>query len=133
MELSEIMSDEYDVLQKLYTSLVDQNRYLIKREVFSLDKIVKVIESNSKSVAKCEIERRKITGNRSMREVIRESEDENLGKLYEEIVDILEKIQFQKDTNEALIKQWLGFTTQMLRAINPGRQPATYNALGRNK
>lgn len=133
MGLSEIMSAEYDVLKKLYTSLVDQNRYLIKREAFSLDKIVKVIESNSKSVAKCEIERRKITGNRSMREVIRESEDENLEKSYEEIVDILEKIQFQKDTNEALIKQWLGFTTQMLRAINPGRRPVTYNALGRNR
>mgnify|MGYP000928629532 FL=1 len=42
MELSEIMSDEYDVLKKLYASLVDQNRYLIKREVFSLDKIVKM-------------------------------------------------------------------------------------------
>ncbi|WP_195962681.1 flagellar protein FlgN [Clostridium tyrobutyricum] len=133
MQLKEIMSNEYKMLGDLYTALVDQNRYLIRRETFSLDKIVKVIEKNSKGVAKCEIERRKITGNRSMREIINQSEDEELKKLYKNIVELLEKVQFQKDTNEALIKQWLGFTTQMLRAINPGKQPTTYNALGRNK
>jgi flagellar biosynthesis/type III secretory pathway chaperone len=68
-----------------------------------------------------------------MREVVAESKDEKMKNIYEDIVELLRKIQLQKDTNEALIKQWLVFTNQMLRALNPTRKAATYNALGKSR
>lgn len=127
------MLEEYKVLKLLYEVLLDQNSYLVKKEVFSLDKVVRIIDERSKSVAKWEIERRKITKKKPMREIIAEQENRNLENLYNDIVELLEKMQLQKDTNEALIKQWLGFTNQMLRALNPGRGTVTYNALGRSR
>lgn len=128
MDLEQIMNSEYEVLKDLYQLLIDQNGYLIKREVFSLDSIVKSIEEKSREVAKWEIERRKITKGESMKEFIGKLESENLEKTYNNIVELLNKIQFQKDTNEMLIKQWLIFTNQMLLAIKPNKVAGTYNA-----
>lgn len=133
LKLHQIMSEEYRVLNALYESLIEQNKYLVSREVFSLDRIVKVIEAKSKDVANLEIERRKITKDRSMREVIKEFKDKELENLYNTIVELLDKLKFQKDTNEMLIKQSLGFTNQMLRAINPGVGAKTYNAFGKSR
>ncbi|CAB1241561.1 flagellar protein FlgN [Clostridium sp. WLY-B-L2] len=133
LQLMNIMENEYSVLKELLKALEDQNQYLLKREVFKLDKIVKVLEEKSKTVAFWEVERRKITDKRPMREVIAESKDENMKKTYENIVELLRKMQLQKDTNEALIKQWLVFTNQMLRALNPARKAVTYNALGKSR
>ncbi|MEY7998817.1 flagellar protein FlgN [Clostridium sp. Mt-5] len=135
LQLMNIMNSEYSVLKELLQALDEQNQYLIKREVFKLDKIVKVLEEKSKTVAFWEVERRKITKNKAMREVIVEAKDENMKRTYDNIVELLEKVQFQKDTNQALIKQWLGFTNQMLRAISPASAGAvrTYNALGKNR
>ena len=133
LQLMEIMENEYLVLKELLQALEDQNQYLLKREVFKLDKIVKVLEEKSKTVAFWEVKRRKITAKRAMREVVSESKDENMKKTYENIVELLRKMQLQKDTNDALIKQWLGFTNQMLRALNPSRKAVTYNALGKSR
>lgn len=133
LKLQQIMSEEYRVLDALYESLLEQNKYLLSREVFSLDKIVKVIEAKSRDVANLEIERRKITKDRSMREVIKEFKDKELENSYNTIVELLDKLKFQKDTNEMLIKQSLGFTNQMLRAINPGVGAKTYNAFGKSR
>jgi flagellar biosynthesis/type III secretory pathway chaperone len=133
LQLMDIMENEYSVLKELFQALEDQNQYLLKREVFKLDKIVKVLEEKSRNVAFWEVERRKITAKRAMREVVAESKDEKMKNIYEDIVELLRKIQLQKDTNEALIKQWLVFTNQMLRALNPTRKAATYNALGKSR
>lgn len=133
MDLVQVMDSEYDVLKLLYDSLGKQNEYLIKREAFSLDEIVKVIDARTREVAKWEVARRKITGNTPMRSIVQKSEDEYTKKLYEDIVELIEKIQFQKETNEALVKQWLVFTTQMLAAIKPNRTASTYNAMGKNR
>ncbi|MHC6179280.1 flagellar protein FlgN [Clostridium sp. JNZ X4-2] len=135
LQLMNIMNSEYSVLKELLQALNEQNQYLLKREVFKLDNIVKVLEKKSKAVAFWEVERRKITKNRAMREVIAETEDENMKNTYDHIVELLEKVQFQKDTNQALIKQWLGFTNQMLRAISPAGTGSarTYNAFGKNR
>ncbi|MCI1996117.1 flagellar export chaperone FlgN, partial [Clostridium luticellarii] len=107
LQLMDIMENEYSVLKELFQALEDQNQYLLKREVFKLDKIVKVLEEKSRNVAFWEVERRKITAKRAMREVVAESKDEKMKNIYEDIVELLRKIQLQKDTNEALIKQWL--------------------------
>lgn len=133
LELSEIMIEEYKMLKSLYEALIEQNKYLVERQVFLLDKIVKVIEERSRNVARLEVQRRKITGDRPMREIIGESGDKNLEKVYLDIVNLLEKMKFQKDTNEALVKQWLGFANQMLRTLNPNRGAKTYNAFGRSR
>lgn len=132
LNLKDIMQEEYRTLDALYSALLEQDSYLIRREAFSLDRIVKVIESRSRDLAKCEIERRKITKNASMREIVRKSEDREMEKLYTNIVKLIDRVQFQRDTNDALIKQGLFFTGQMLRALNPGRKAVTYNAMGKN-
>ncbi|MFL0197085.1 flagellar export chaperone FlgN [Clostridium sp. WILCCON 0269] len=133
LELKHIMEEEYIVLKELLEALIEQNRYLIRKEVFNLDKIVKVLEEKSKTVALWETKRRKLTKNRSMREIIAEAKDKNLETIYKDIVEILRKMEFQKDTNEALIKHGMIFTHQMLRALNPNMEAKTYNAVGRSR
>lgn len=133
LELKHIMEEEYVVLKNLLEALKEQNRYLVRREAFNLDKIVKVLEERSKAVALLEMKRRKLTKGRAMREIIEEAKDKNLRKTYEDIVEVLEKMQFQKDTNEALIKQGMLFTHQMLRALNPNVEAKTYNSIGRSR
>lgn len=133
LKLKHIMEEEYAVLKKLLKALKEQNIYLVRREAFNLDRIVKVLNEISRTVAYWEMERRKLTKNRPMREIIEEMKDENLKKIYGEIVELLQKIQFQKDTNEALIKHGMIFTKQMLIALNPNTQAKTYNALGKSR
>lgn len=133
LELKHIMEEEYTVLKRLLEALREQNRYLVRREAFNLDKIVKILEERSKTVALLEMKRRKLTKNRPMREIIEEAKDENLKKIYEDIVEVLQKMQFQRDTNEALIKHGMIFTHQMLRALNPNMEAKTYNSIGRSR
>lgn len=132
-QLNEVMVEEYKVLKELLETLDEQYEHLTKREVFALDKVVKKIEECSKNVARWEVERRKLTGNREVRKIIEELKDDQLEKNYKNIVKLLEEIQLQKDTNEMLIKQGLGFTTQMLNFINPDRGAKTYNAYGKRR
>lgn len=73
LELKHIMEEEYTVLKKLLEALREQNRYLVRREAFNLDKIVKILEERSKTVALWEMKRRKLTKNRPMREIIEEA------------------------------------------------------------
>ncbi|WP_333859934.1 flagellar protein FlgN [Clostridium sp.] len=133
LELKHIMEEEYVVLERLLEALKEQSRYLVRREAFNLDKIVKVLEERSKAVALLEMKRRKLTKGRFMREIIEEAKDENLKRIYEDIVKVLEKMQFQKDTNEALIKQGMIFTQQILRALNPNVEAKTYNSIGKSR
>jgi flagellar biosynthesis/type III secretory pathway chaperone len=135
LELKGIMEKEYSVLQELFKVLVDQNHYLLKRDAFKLDSVVKSLEEKSKTVALLEIKRRKLTSKRPMREIIAEEKDESMKILYDNIVEILGKIRFQRDTNDALIKQGLVFTNQMLRAIAPRNNTSagTYNSLGKSR
>lgn len=132
-ELNRIMIEEYRALQNLLRALDEQFGYLTKREVFGLDKIAKKIENCAREVARFEVERRNITKGEAMSKIIAELNNEELDNNYRNIKKLLEEIRLQKDTNELLIRQGLGFTTQMLNVLNPDRGPKTYNAYGKRR
>ncbi|WP_313885244.1 flagellar protein FlgN [Clostridium sp. DJ247] len=133
LQLNEIVMNEYNALKALLDALDEQFEYLTKREVFSLGKVVEKIEQCSREVARWEVERRKITGGEAMTSIVDKMKNENLENNYRSVKKLLEEIQLQKDTNEMIIKQGLGFSTQMLNFINPDRGPKTYNGYGKRR
>lgn len=131
--LNRIMVEEYKALQALLGALDEQFEYLSKREAFALDKITQKIEQCAREVARFEVERRKITNGEAMSKIMSDLNNEELENNYRNIKKLLEEIQVQKDTNELLIRQGLGFTMQMLNVLNPDKAPKTYNAYGKRR
>lgn len=131
--LNKIMIDEYRALQSLLKALDEQFEYLTKKEVFALDKVAQKIELCAREVAHFEVERRKITNGEAMGNIVDRLKNEELESNYRNIRNLLEEIQLQKDTNELLIRQGLGFTTQMLNILNPDKGPKTYNPYGKRR
>ncbi len=84
----------------------------------------------NKEVAQAEVERRKLVGKRSMREIVNASNDEELDNSYREINRIILAVKQQKETNELLIRQQMSFNNQILNIINPRREMKTYNSYG---
>lgn len=132
-ELNRIILEEHKALQALLEALEEQFEYLTKREVFALDKITQKIELCAREVARLEVGRRQITNGEAMSKIVSELRNEELENNYRDIKNLLEAIQTQKETNEVIIRQGLGFTTQMLNVINPDRGPKTYNAYGKRR
>lgn len=130
-QLKEIMVKEYNALAELLKSLEDQHGLFLKDDVFGLENMVKKIETNNMSIAKLEVERRKIIGKTSMREIVMNSKDEKLEKNYREIKMLLDEIRVQKESNELLFKQGLVFTNRMLNIFSPNKNLKTYNSFGR--
>lgn len=131
--LNKIIQEEYKALKQLLEVLDEQFEYLTKRDVFSLDKVSKKIQQCSIELARWEMERRKIAGGDAMSKIIERTKDKELENNYRNILKLLQEIQLQKDTNDMLIRQGLGFTTQMLNVLNPNKGPKTYNSYGKHK
>ena len=68
-----------------------------------------------------------------MKDFVLNSQDKELEEIYRRIQKLLNEIKLQKDTNELLIKQQLGFTNKILNLINPKRNVTTYNSYGNIK
>lgn len=132
-ELNSVLNEEYKTLQTLLSCLDEQFQYLTKREVFALDAVRSKIEQSSKAVASLEMKRRSLTHGKDMSKIVLELKDEELENSYRNIKKLLDAVVLQKDTNEMLIKQQLGFTTQMLNFLNPNKTPKTYNSYGRRR
>lgn len=133
-KLKKVIEDEKGALEEILSVLELQHKYIIEEDVFKLEDVVKNIEEGNKNIALLEIERRNLLGSESMSEVVKKYDDEELNLLYREIKRVLNELSIQKETNETLIKQGLGFTTQMLNLINPkGCTPKTYNSYGKVK
>lgn len=132
-ELNNIILQEHKALKILLEVLDEQFEYLTKRDVFSLDKVSQKLHQCSVEVARLEMNRRKLTGGEAMSKIIEQAKDKELENNYLNIVKLLEEIQLQKDTNDMLIRQGLGFTTQMLSFLNPDKGPKTYNSYGKRR
>lgn len=132
-ELKVIMKDEYNSLGELLTLLDNQYSLIMKKDVFGLEKIVEDIKICNKKVAEAEVERRKISQGKAMKDIINASSDEELDNLYRSIAKLLEGISLQKDTNDLLIKQSLSYTNKILSFINPNRNTVTYDSYGKFK
>lgn len=130
-KLKDIMVKEYNQLKNLLDSLDKQHQLFLENDIFALENMVKVIENNNKSIAELEVERRKVVGTNSMREVVRVLKDEELENNYRNINKLLQEIKVQKESNELLFRQGLVFTNRVLNIFSPNRNLKTYNSLGR--
>lgn len=131
IELKNIINEESIYLKNLLNLLEKQHEYILKDEVFKLESIVGDIESCNKTIAQAEVKRRSITKGRAMSEVVKELNDQELEDDYRNIKGFLQALVLQKDFNESLLKQRIGYTAKILNIINPNRQNTTYNSLGK--
>ena len=126
-----IIQKETEALKGLLVILEKQYKSIINKETFELDAIVDEIKLANREVAKQEVERRKLLNGKKVQDIINESGNKELDRVYREIKMVLESIKHQNETNDLLIKQQLVFTNRMLNIINPKSQKGTYNSYGR--
>lgn len=129
--LNNLIVRETEALNLLLEALEEQHSMIIKNNIFGLEAIVDKIQSCNKSVAEIEIERRQLTKGSSMQILIDEYKDEQIDRNYRNIKMLVNELKIQKDTNEMLIKQGLGFSTRMLSILSPDRNAKTYNSYGK--
>lgn len=130
-KLIAIMEGEKKAINHLLSLLEEQHKYILNNDAFNLDAIVEKIRYASIEIAQYETERRSLTGDTPMSEVINKLNDGRLEKLLHEIRMLIENANTQKETNEFLIKQSLVLVNKMLSYINPNREIKTYNAYGK--
>lgn len=131
--LNNVMLQEIQEVNNLLLELEEQHRCIILNDIFALEACVSRIKEANKRIASIEVERRKLTENRAMTEIILELKDENVEASYNKVKQLLQEVLLQKDTNELLIKQGLSFTNRILNILNPVRETKTYNAYGKVK
>ena len=129
-ELIKLMQSQDEGLKKLLELLETQYKMIMKKDVFGLEGLVDKINECGKSIAKEEVERRKIIGEEGIIEIVNKSDNEELRKSYNEIKTTLNDVIFKKETNDALLKQQIIFNNKMLAFINPSREIKTYNSYG---
>jgi flagellar biosynthesis/type III secretory pathway chaperone len=130
-ELNNIIQEETKAVNELLRALEQQHESLIKSDAVSLESCVSQIEKCNRNIAGWEVKRRELTKGMPMREIVVEIGDKILEDNYRKIRMLLEEAKVQKDTNELLIKQGLGFTNRILNILNPSRAPKTYNSYGK--
>lgn len=132
-KLNEVMIQEIEAVGTLLLALEEQHRCLVVNDIFGMEACVNKIKEANKGIAFMEVQRRKLTENKAMTQIIEELRDEELENNYYKIKQLLQEIVLQKDTNVLLIKQGLSFTNRILNVLNPARETRTYNAYGKVK
>ena len=131
-QIKVIIYEEKNILKELLSLLDEQYDSIINKDIIQMDKIAGKLDETSKELAKIEIQRRNIMGSEAnIREIVEQSDDENIKSAYEEIVSTLRMVQLQKEANDTLIKQKLFFTKKMINFIKPSKDIGVYNAYGR--
>lgn len=130
-ELNKLMNEELKVIQVLLKYLDEQYKFIVKNDVFGMEDITSKLENASKDIARLEVKRRELTHGEPMSKVIRELNDDEIDTTYRKMKRLLEEARLQKDTNELLIRQGLGYTTRILSILNPDRSAKTYNTYGK--
>ena len=128
--LIEILSNQFDALKQLLAVLEKQHKLIIKKDIFGMEGVVSEIQECNRIVAQWEVERRKLLGNESIKEVVVNSNDNELDTIFRNIQKLLNSIKLQKETNDLLIKQGLSYTNKLLNIINPRTDVNVYNAYG---
>lgn len=129
--LNDVMIKEIAAVKELLSALDKQHEYILKNDIFSLEKIVSDIQLINKNVAQIEMERRQITKGQSMRKIIYDLKDEETDNNYRKMKMLLHEVKVQNESNNLLIKQNLSFTNRMLEVLNPNRQTKIYNSYGK--
>ncbi|GAA0085636.1 flagellar protein FlgN [Clostridium sp. CTA-7] len=128
--LKNVLMDEETELNELLVLLDKQYKLIINKDVFGMESIVEEIKLKNKTVAEIEVNRRRVLGKHSIKEIIEDSNDNDLDNIYRRIQKLLNEMILQKDTNELLIKQQISFTNKLLNLLNPKRDVPVYNSYG---
>ncbi|NEU03484.1 flagellar protein FlgN [Clostridium senegalense] len=132
-KLNDILIKEKQAIGEVLNLLEQQYNLIVKDDALGLESIISNIEKSNKEIAIVEMERRKITKGRSMKEVIDEYKDKELEKNYDDCIMLLEETKMQKDSNSILLKQALNYTNAMINMLKPQDKGAinTYNSYGK--
>lgn len=107
-----------------------QKELIMKKDAFALEGLVEKLNECSKKIAKEEVVRRNLLNNESLKEFVYNTKNEELSKAYSKIVETINKVILQKDTNEMLLKQQISLNSKVLNMMNPSREIKTYNSYG---
>ncbi|OVE70751.1 flagellar biosynthesis protein FlgN [Clostridium diolis] len=129
-ELIKLIQSQEEELQRLLELLETQYKMIMSKDVFGLEGLVDKINECGKKIAKQEIERRNLTGEQNIKDIIYNSNNDKLKELYGKIQTTLNNTIMKKETNEMLLKQQIVFNNKMLEIINPRREMKTYNSYG---
>ena len=127
-ELKVIIFEQKKILQNLLKLLDEQYNLVLNKDVIALGKIAEDIEEEGKKLATIEIKRRNIASEEEFNNFIKNTDDEHITNVYNEMKELLTNLQKQKDINNTLIKQRLFFTNKMINVIKPSKSVNTYNA-----
>ena len=130
-ELKVIIFEQKKILQNLLKLLDEQYNLVLNKDVIALGKIAEDIEEEGKNLATIEIKRRNIASEEEFNNFIKNTDDEHITDVYNEMKELLTNLQKQKDINNTLIKQRLFFTNKMINVIKPSKSVNTYNAYGK--
>ena len=130
-ELKVIIFEQKKILQNLLKLLDEQYNLVLNKDVIALGKIAEDIEEEGKKLATIEIKRRNIASEEEFNNFIKNTDDEHITNVYNEMKELLTNLQKQKDINNTLIKQRLFFTNKMINVIKPSKIVNTYNAYGK--
>ena len=130
-ELKVIIFEQKKILQNLLKLLDEQYNLVLNKDVIALGKIAEDIEEEGKKLATIEIKRRNIASEEEFNNFIKNTDDEHITNVYNEMKELLTNLQKQKDINNTLIKQRLFFTNKMINVIKPSKSVNTYNAYGK--
>lgn len=130
-ELKVIIFEQKKILQNLLKLLDEQYNLVLNKDVIALGKIAEDIEEEVKKLATIEIKRRNIASEEEFNNFIKNTDDEHITNVYNEMKELLTNLQKQKDINNTLIKQRLFFTNKMINVIKPSKSVNTYNAYGK--
>ncbi len=130
-ELKVIIFEQKKILQNLLKLLDEQYNLVLNKDVIALGKIAEDIEEEGKKLATIEIKRRNIASEEEFNNFIKNTDDEHITDVYNEMKELLINLQKQKDINNTLIKQRLFFTNKMINVIKPSKSVNTYNAYGK--
>lgn len=129
-ELIKLMQSQDDDLNELLELLETQYSMIMSKDAFGLEGLVDKINECGKRIAQDEVKRRKLTENKSIRNIVNESNDKKLVELYDNIQVTLNAVVLKKETNDILLKKQILFNNKMLELINPRREMKTYNSYG---
>ena len=130
-ELKVIIFEQKKILQNLLKLLDEQYNLVLNKDVIALGKIAEDIEEEGQKLATIEIKRRNIASEEEFNNFIKNTDDEHITNVYNEMKELLTNLQKQKDINNTLIKQRLFFTNKMINVIKPSKSVNTYNAYGK--
>ncbi|WP_315070734.1 flagellar export chaperone FlgN [uncultured Clostridium sp.] len=129
-ELIELMRSQEEELKRLLELLEIQYNMIMSKDTFGLEGLVDKIDDCGKEIAKKELQRRNVIGDKSIRDFVNNSNNNQLKEVYSLIQNTLQNVLLKKETNDTLLKQQIMFNNKILQMLNPSRESKIYNSYG---